>query len=80
LHHGLIKTLRGIVEESGVPKASIVEEARDMRPDDRSRPGDLVVLDFAEGGRHLIIDGVVTTVYMNSVLSKVVVIPGFAVK
>ncbi len=50
MHHGLIKTLRGIVEESRVPKASIVEEARGMRPDDRSRPGDLVVLDFAEGG------------------------------
>ena len=48
--HGLIKTLRGIVEESGVPKASIVEEARGMRPDDHTRPGNLVVLDFAERG------------------------------
>ncbi len=60
-----------------MPKASIVEEARGTRPDDRSRPGDL---DFAEGGRHLVIDGVVTIVYMNSVLSKVDVIPGFAAK
>ena len=75
MHHGLIKTLRGIVEEAGVPKASIVEEARGMRPDDNTRPGDLVVLDFAEGGRHLVIDGVVTTVYKNSVLSKVATIP-----
>ena len=80
MHHGQIKTLRGIVEEYGVPKASIVEEARGMRPDDRTRPGDLVVLDFAEGGRHLIIDGVVTTVYRNSILPKVVAIPGFAAK
>ena len=79
MHHGLIKTLRGIVEESGVPKATIVE-ARGMRADDRSRPGDLVVLDFAEGGRHLVIDGVVTIVYRNSVMSKVVMIPGFAAK
>ena len=61
MHHGLIKTIRGIVDESGVPKASIVEEARGMRPEGRTRPGDLVVLDFAEGGRHLIIDGVATT-------------------
>ncbi len=75
MHHGLIKTLRGHVEDSGVPKASIVEKARGMRPDDRTRPGDPVVLDFAEGGRHLIIDGVVTTVYRNTVLSKVATIP-----
>jgi len=27
MHHGLIKTLCGIVEESGVPKATIVQEA-----------------------------------------------------
>ena len=47
MHHGLIKTLRSIVEDSGVPRASIVDEARGMRPDDRTRPGDLVVLDFA---------------------------------
>ena len=62
MHHGLIKTLRGILEESGIPKAAIVEEARGLRQDDRTRPRDLVVLDFLEGGRHLIIDGVVITV------------------
>jgi len=62
MHHGMIKTLRGIVEESGVPKASIVEKARGLRHDDCFHPGDLAVLDFADGGRHLIIDGVVTTV------------------
>ena len=80
MHHGLIKTLRGIVEESVVPKASIVEEARGMRPADRTRLGDLVVLDFAEGVRHLGIHGVVTTVYRNSVPPKVASIPGFAAK
>ena len=51
-----------------------------MKPDNYIRPGDLVVLDFAAGGRHLVIDGVVTTVYRNSVLSKVATIPGFVVK
>ena len=80
MQYGWIKTLRGIVEDSGVPKASIIEEAKGLRQDDRSRPGDLVVLDFAYGGRHLIIDGVVTTVYMNTILTKVAPILGFAAK
>jgi len=80
MHHGLIKTLRKIVEESAVPQNSIVEEARGLRPDDRSRHEDLVVLDFAEGGRHLVLDGVVTTVSMNIIMSKVASIPGFAAK
>ena len=80
MYHGLIKTLRGIVEESSVPKASIVEEDRGLRHDDHTRHGDLVVLDFAGGGRHLIIDGVVATVYRTSVLPKVLAIPRFATK
>ena len=46
----------------------------------RALPGDLVVLDFTEGGRHLIIDGVVTTVYRNTIINKVSAIPGFAAK
>jgi hypothetical protein len=37
-------------------------------------------MDFAEGGRHLIIDGVETNVYKNTVLQKVATIPGFAAK
>ena len=70
MHHGLIKTLRNIVEEARVPKSSIVEKVEGIRPDDCTRPGDFVVLDFAEGGRHLVINGVVTTVYRNSVLLR----------
>jgi hypothetical protein len=68
MHHGLIKTLRSVVEEFGVPKAAIFEEARGVRHDDRTFPGDLVVMNFAKEGRHLIIDGVVTTVYRNTAL------------
>ncbi len=41
MHHGLIKTLRGIVKEAGVPKVSIVEDAKGLRLDDRTRPRDL---------------------------------------
>jgi len=80
MHHGLIKTLRGIVEEFGVPKASLVEETRGLRPSDCTRPCDIVVMDFAKGGQHLIIDGVVTTIYRNSVLSHVAIVPRFATK
>ena len=61
MHHGLIKTLRDIAEEAGVPKATIVEEARGLRADDASRHGDLAVMDFYTACKHLIIDGVVNT-------------------
>ena len=80
MHHGLMKTLRGIIEESGVPKGPILEEGRGLRPGDATRPGDLVVLDFAVEGKHLIIDGMVTSVYRNSILSRVATVPGFAAK
>ena len=62
MHHGLIKTLRGIVEESGVPKGTILDEARGLRLGDATRPRGLVVLYFAVEGKNLIIDGVITSV------------------
>jgi len=72
IHHGFIKSLREIVEEVGIPKVAIMEEARGMRPSNATRPGNIVVHDFAEAGKHLIIDGVVTIVYRNSnILSRV---------
>jgi len=81
MHHGLIKTLRGIVEESRVPKGAIlVHEARGLRYGDATRPGGLAVLDFAAEGKHLSIDGVITSVYRNSILSRVAAILGFAAK
>jgi hypothetical protein len=75
MHHGLIKTLRGIIEESGVPKVAILEEARGLRPRDATREGDIVKLDLAAEGRHLFFDGVVTTVYRNSILTRVAAVP-----
>ena len=80
MHHGLIKSLRLIVEEIGVPKAAIVEKAPGLRDGDDTRPGDLIVLDFTAPGRHLILDGVVTTVYMNSIMSRVATVPEFAAR
>ena len=38
------------------------------------------MLDFSAPGRHLVLDGVVTTVYRNSILSMVAAVPGFAAK
>jgi hypothetical protein len=47
-----------------------------LRPGDCTRLGDIVILDFAEVSQHLIINGVVTTLYLNcSILSKVAAIP-----
>jgi hypothetical protein len=80
MYHGLIKSLRHIVEEAGVPKAAIIEEARGLRNGDATSPGNFVVLDFTASGRHLILDGGVTTVYINFILSKVASVPGFAAK
>ena len=77
--YGLVKSLRSIVE-SRVPRASIVEKTRGLRPGDATRPWDIVVLNFAEGGRHLIIDGIVTTVYRKTILSKASTVPGLVAK
>ena len=51
-----------------------------MRPRDATHHGDIVVLDYAGGDRHLTMDGVVTTVYRNNIISKVAAVPGFAAK
>jgi len=37
-----------------------------------------VVFDLVEGGKDLIINGVVINIYRNSILSRVAVVPGFA--
>ena len=68
------------MREAGIPEASIVLEARGLRDADSSRPWDVVAFDFFADGRHLVIDVVMTTVYMNTVLEKVATIPGYAAK
>jgi hypothetical protein len=47
---------------------------------DKTRPGDIVVLDFYAPGRHLLPDGVVTTVYRNTRLRETTEVPGYAAK
>jgi hypothetical protein len=40
----------------------------------------VVALDFFADGRHLVIDVVMPTVYMNTVLEKMVTVPEYAAK
>jgi hypothetical protein len=80
LHAGLVGVIKAILKEAGVPEASIVMEARGLRAADRTRPGDVVALDFFADGRHLVVDAVMTTVYRNTVLRKVATVPGYAAK
>jgi hypothetical protein len=80
LHVVIVGVIISILKEVGVPDASVVMEARELRAAGRSRPSDAVALDFFAHGRHLIIDEVVTTVYKNIVLQKVASIPGCATK
>ena len=79
-HEGLVGVIKAILKEAGVPDASVVLEAKGLRTTDMSRPGDIVALDFFTGGRHLMIDAVMTTVYRNTVMEKVATIPGYAAK
>ncbi len=79
-HAGLVGNIKTILREAGVLDAAVVTEARGLRAADRSKPGDVVALDFFADGRHLVIDAVMTTVYRNIVLEKVATVPGFAAK
>ncbi len=75
-HAGLVGVIKTIMREVCVMDAALVMEARGLRAADRSRPGDVLALDFFADDRHLVIDAVVTTVYKNIVLEKVATIPG----
>jgi len=80
MHARLISTLQKVLQEAGVPTSATVTEARGLRGGvNMTRPGDIVVLDTAPG-RHLLLDGVVTTVYRNTRQRETGVIPGYAAK
>ena len=65
--------------EAGVPTSATLMEARGLRGRvDTTRPGDIVVLDLYAHGRHLLMDGVVTTVYTNTRLRETTEVPGYA--
>ena len=81
MHACLISTLQKVLQEAGVPPSATLTEARGLRGNaDRTRPGDIVVLDAHAPGRHLLVDGVVTTVYRNTKQRETGNIPGYAAK
>ena len=56
----------------------VVFELKGLRPENRTRPGDVVVMEFYGPGHHLVIDASATTVFRNTVLGLVASIPGYA--
>ena len=81
MHAGLISTLQKVLREAGVPTSATLTETRVLRGRvDKTRPGDIVVLDFYAPGRRLLLDGVVTTVYMNTRLWETTEVPRYAAK
>ena len=82
MHAGLVALIVIILLlMAGVPKCSIVLEKKGLRPGNRTRPGDIVALNFyGLLGRHLVIDVVLCTVYRNVTLAQTCSIPGYAAK
>ena len=81
MHAGLISTLRKVLHEAGVPSSATSTEARGLRGrGDNSRHVDIVVLDYHTPGRHLLLDGVVSTAYRNTRQRETREIPGYATK
>ena len=81
MHAGLISILQRVLKEAGVPTSATVTKARGLRGGvDKTMLGDIVVLDYTAPGKHLLLDGVVTTVYMNTRHRETRVIPGYAAK
>ena len=64
-----------------MPTSATLTEARGLRGGvDRTRHGDIVALDYTAPGKHLLLDGVVTTVYMNMRHKETHGIPGYVAK
>jgi hypothetical protein len=70
-HAKLVKFVYFIIKDAEIPCASLVIKARGLRSVDCSRLGDIVALVFFVEGRHLVINALVTYVYMNSILTRV---------
>ena len=65
----------------GQPRLTLfVFEVCNLRQGDKTRPGDVIWLNFLGPGQHLLIDVSITGVYRDAVLKDVCRIPGFAAK
>ena len=76
IHTGLAWQVVAILREAGINSNQIVTELNGLRPRDSTRPGDVVVLNFAGDGQHLLIDVACTTVWGNSHASRCGTVPG----
>ena len=80
MHAGLITFLQKVLYEARVPTSATLTEARGLRGGgDKTRPMDIVVLDYHAPGKHLLLDGVVTTAYKNTRQRETNTIHGYAI-
>ena len=80
MHRGLAYLVAMLLRQAGPAKTDIVFEVSNLRQGDKTRPGDVVWLNFLGPGQHLLIDVSITGVYRDAVLKDVCRIPGFAAK
>jgi len=81
MHAGLISTLQKVLRKAGFPTSTtLTENVGYAGGEDKTRPTDIMVLDYHAPGRHLLLDDVVTTVYMNIRQRETGEISGYAAK
>ena len=82
MRRGLAYLVARLLRQAGAAKTDIIVfEVSNLRQGDKTRPGDVVWLNFCLGpGQHLLIDVSITGVYRDAVLKDVCRILGFAAK
>jgi len=82
MHGGIISTLQKVLHEAGVPTSATLTEARGLHGrENKTRPSEIVVLDYYAPEHHLLLDGVDTTAYRNTRQQRETgEIPGYATK
>jgi len=81
MHAWFIVVLQRVLKEARIPTSATLTEARGLSGGvDMTRHGDIVVLDYTAPGKHLLLDGVVTTVYLNTRQRETQGNPGYAAK
>jgi len=76
-----LSLLQKFLHEARVPTSATLAEARGLRGrGDKTRPSDIMVLDYHARVHHLLLDGVVTTACRNTRQRETGEIPGYASK
>ena len=79
-HAGLAQVLASILSDCGAKPREILWELRGLRPANRTRPCDVGWADFYGPGRHLLCDGSVVSVFVNTIASAASTKPGTAAR